>query len=239
MKKYLFCLVIILTLSIAILPVKGYARWVLIDDFEYTGDPDLNIWEIGYSSTACENDPSASIYVNGSEAVFTHDPSKPGCSTWLRIKDISGAKAVRATVRLEGSCYGDVRGRIGADIGEDVDGNYVFQNIAVRYNNTITTNTSSYSPVSPFGMEYRIFASTFGYWPINLSEDFTIEMNLNRTILKFSANSPSTDFGKTSFTTPQRIFKYDGFWAGIGTRNDADVYSGSCFIYFDDVYVDY
>ena len=36
MKKYLFSSIIILTLSIiAILPTKGYARWVLYDDFNY------------------------------------------------------------------------------------------------------------------------------------------------------------------------------------------------------------
>ena len=124
MKKYLFGLVIILTLSIiAILPAKGYARWVLYDDFNYEdGIPDPDLWvpysfpSQGPNSGKCE-ERSPEIYVEDGKLVFKHYPEAPDCSRWLRIKNIGKAKAVRVTVRFEGSCSGDVRGRLGAVIG--------------------------------------------------------------------------------------------------------------------------
>ena len=251
MKKYLFGLVIILTLSIiAILPAKGYAKWVLIDDFEYTGEPDSNIWE-PYSfpsgSTECSL-KSPDIYVEDGKLVFVHYPEAPDCSRWLRIKNIGRAKAIRATVRFEGPCYGGVRGRIGAVIGCVDQSHHVFQCIQVTDSKEINTGTISETEE---GTEVeRIFDSYFGYRPIDdedfYGEDFTIQMSLDRYLLIFRAFG----FGITSFIPPERIFKYD-VRVSIGTRNSCDPTFGGdcphpscsgdcpCRIYFDDVYVKY
>jgi hypothetical protein len=240
MKKYLFGLVIILTLSIiAILPAKGYAGWVLYDDFEYNGDPNPDLWIVDSWPSGCG--PSAEINVIGGEAVFTHNLREEQCSAWLKIKNIEKIKAVRVTVRFDVSCSecsGYVNGRIGAYIGQDDEGNFVFNNIAVKEGiSEIGTGTVSISHVDD-SIVYRIFDSTYGYRPIDpfYGEEFTIEMNLNRNHLKFTAFG----FGETSFKPPQRILTYDGFMAAIGTRNAVDPgFECSCNVYFDDVYVKY
>ena len=254
MKKFYYGLVVILTLSIiAILPTKGYADgWQLYDDFNYTGVPDTDFWELGYSSPSCEADPSATIYVNGSAALFTHNPKKSGCSTWLRIKNPEGLPitAVMASVKLEGSCGPDAKGRIGAVIGQDGSGNVVFQDIAVTYNRRITTSANSFD--SGNNLVDHIFSSSFGYWPIMeyFGQNWVIVMGLDRSELNFSAFRPlagalpQLDLGSTSFTPPEEIYENADSWVGIGSRNDTlptrrpnDGDEGPCLIYFDNVLV--
>jgi len=241
MKKYLFGLVIILTLSIiAILPAKGYARWVLIDDFEYEGpEPDPNIWK-PYSFPSGSDEcleKSPDISVENGKLVFVHHPAVPNCSRWLKIKNIRKAKAIRVTVRFEEQCFGDVRGRIGATIGQVDEEYFVFQCIQVKEDSQ-EINTGIASENEDGDVKDRIFDSRFGYRPIApfYGEDFTIQMSLNRYRLNFRAFG----FGITSFIPPERIFKYNDFRVSIGTRNtrkpDCEC---PCKIYFDDVYVRY
>jgi len=240
----------------AILPAKGYARWVLIDDFNnYVGEPDSNIWEHrSWPSGSDEcNERLPNIYVEGGKLVFVHYPEAPQCSRWLRIKNIGKAKAVRVTVRFEGQCFGGVMGRIGANIGQVDEEYFVFQSIQVNDSKEINTWTGSQNATG--GLKDHIFDSRFGYRPIEdedfYGEDFTIQMSLNRHLLKFRAFG----FGITSFIPPERIFKYDDFGVSIGTRNSCDpTFEGiggphscrqscsddcECKIYFDDVYVRY
>lgn len=217
--------------------------------FNYPGtDPDWNIWET-YSfpppsadnNYAC-NEKSPDIYVEDGKLVFEHYPEAPNCSRWLRIKNIGKAKAIKVTVRFEGPCYGDVRGRIGAVIGRVDQDNHVFQCIQVKDSKEIDTGTVSEEEDGT--VKDRIFNSIFGYRPIEpfYDEDFTIQMSLNRYLLNFRAFG----FGITSFIPPQRIFKYDDFRVSIGTRNSFNPVgspgcgeSCPCKIYFDDVYVRY
>jgi len=201
MKKYLFGLVIILTLSIiAILPAKGYAKWVLYDDFEYTGDPDPDLWE-AYSfpigSDWCDGTPPE-ISVENGRLKFVHYPDAPHCSRWLKMINIGKAKAVRVTVSFKGECFGYVNGRIGAVIGRVDETNHVFKCIQVRDVQEIDTGILSEDENGV--IKDRIFNSRFGYRPIEhfYGEDFTIQMNLNRNQLKFRAFG----FGKTSFIPP-------------------------------------
>jgi len=241
MKKYLFGLVIILTLSIiAILPAKGYARWVLIDDFNYTdGEPDWNIWELRSWPSGSEycDERSPDIYVKDGKLVFDHYPEAPHCSRWLTIKNIGKAKAIRVTVRFESECSGDVRGRIGATIGQVDEEYFVFQCIQVKEDGQ-EINTGIASENEDGDVKDRIFDSRFGYRPIEsfYGEDFTIQMSLNRHRMKFRAFG----FGITSFIPPERIFKYNDFRVSIGTRNTRKPgCECPCKIYFDDVYVRY
>ena len=206
MKKYLFSSIIILTFSIiAILPAKGYARWVLYDDFEYTGDPDPNLWELRSFPTGsdeCGETPPV-ISVENGKLKFVHYPEAPHCSRWLTIKNIKKAKAVRVTVSFEGPCLGYVNGRLGAVIGRVDEDNFVFQCIQVRDYKEIDTVILSQREDGV--VKDHIFNSTFGYRPIEsfYGEDFTIQMSLNRRVLNFRAFG----FGETSFIPPERIEK--------------------------------
>jgi len=249
MKKYLFGLVIILTFSIiAILPAKGYARWVLYDDFNYEDeitDPDPNLW-VPYSfptgSDECGGTPPE-ISVENGKLKFVHYPEAPHCSRWLKMINIKKAKAVRVTVSFEGPCLGYVNGRLGAVIGRVDKINHVFQCIQVRDVQEI--DTGILSETEDGVVLDHIFNSRFGYRPIEdfYGADFTIQMSLNRRLLNFRAFG----FGETSFIPPERIFKYDDFRVSIGTRNSYDPCCTEppcppgppCTIYFDDVYVEY
>ena len=64
MKKYLLCLAIIVALAIVILPAKGYAGWVLYDDFNYTGDPNPDLW--------AQTGISADVTIENGECKFVH-----------------------------------------------------------------------------------------------------------------------------------------------------------------------
>ena len=240
MKKYLFGLVIILTLSIiAILPAKGYAKWVLYDDFDDGIISDV-LWDqysFPIDSLKCAAGTEPKISVENGKLKFVHNPDSPNCSRWLKMINIKKkAKAVRVTVSFEDSCSGNVSGRIGAVIGCVDEFHHVFQCIQVRDYKEIDTGVVS---EKEDGTEViNIFNSRFGYRPIDPfdGEDFTIQMSLNRRLLNFRAFG----FGETSFIPPERIFKYDDSRVSIGTRNGFKPNCDCpCTIYFDDVYVRY
>lgn len=73
MKKHICRLVIIVSLSMIImLPVKGYAKWFLYDNFN-SNQIDPELWDIDNSS--------AEITVENGEAKFVHDTLSPNDSS--------------------------------------------------------------------------------------------------------------------------------------------------------------
>jgi hypothetical protein len=228
MKKYLHVLVVIVSfVIITILPAKGYAGWVLYDDFE-EGSINTELWDV-------ENQSAATISVESGKAKFVHDSSDPHVSNWLKFKNPDQIKAVRVTVKVTCEPCGDVRARIGGLAWEDDEGYFIFQGIQISNQYNII-DTFIFAMDMNYTVHYRLFQSQFRH-PINIiGEDFTVEMYFGKRIIEFKASG----LGSAIFIPQQRMFRYDGDarFKGIGTRNNlaANCY---CTVYFDDVYVIY
>jgi hypothetical protein len=230
MKKYIYGLFVIVSLAmITMLPVKGYARWVLYDNFD-SGYIDSELWDIDSSS--------ANISVENGEARFDHFNWLYNDSSWLQFTHPERIAAVRVTVRVSNPCPGDVRARIGGYLGKDDDGKYFWQHIQVKNEyNTIDSWIGALLPGQDLSA-YQLFHSEFRK-PIDIiNKDFTIEMYFDRKIIEFKAFG----LGSIIFMPRQRILTTDNFFKGIGTRNYSYDPAGEdciCTVYFDDVYVIY
>ena len=225
MKKYLYGLVVIVSLAIiTMLPAQGYARWVLYDDFE-EDEINTELWDV--------IERTATISIENGKAKFIHNSTQPNVANWLAFKNPDQIKAVRVTVRVDSDPCGDVRSRIGGAAWEDNEGNYLWQIIQIRDQyERIEGWIGAYTLGD--ALAYTLFYPQFRY-PIDIKgKDFTIEIYFGKRMIEFKV----LGLGSTIFIPQQRLFRYDAPFKGIGTRNG---FFENCdfTVYFDDVYVIY
>lgn len=144
-------------------------------------------------------------------------------------------------MRFENQCYGDVRGRIGCDLGKifiDGDEYFVWSTTqSMNERDQIEVWVGPYDPNNTSESPGELFYSRLPN-PIEnfIGYDFTLELHCNRKVMQFRVHG----LGYTMFIPKQRILKHDkdDQWVGIGTRNTYE-FDGECTVYFDDVYVIY
>lgn len=222
MNKYL---VMFLILLISGGFCTANAEWRLYDDFE-SGSIDTQKWDV--------DDSSATISIENGEARFDHKAGYREDSSWLKILDNPQTIAgVRASIRVE-SCTGDVRGRIGGDVGSIQD-NIVFAILQARPERGILGGwVDELSPAQNYAYVRSLGGADFYYnWdkPLNiLGNDYVLEMMFSNENITFK-----TDNGEGVLTYAEALDPLANPFLAIGTRSNTG--EGFCTVYFDDVYV--
>jgi hypothetical protein len=230
MKKFHFgpTLVIVLTISV-ILPLNGFAgsEWVLYDNFN-SGSINPDLWDVDESS--------ATITVENGRAKFVHDVSIPNDSSWLIFnKDPEKIEEIKAKVWVVQDPGGDPRARIAGWLGEDEEGNLIWNYIQVRpESERVDCGAVALGDPPDFEFVYDLFFALFK-GPIEiLNERFKLTLEFDRSELDYE----ESDLGEIEHDLEDRLEPTDEVFKGIGTRNTVSA-TGEFIVYFDDVYVRY
>ena len=217
---YIFAALFLLTAAV---PVR--AGWRLYDNFD-AGVIDPALWN--------KDESSADIEIDAVEGAvkFTHKSGFPNDSSWLTIRQnpetVSG---LRATVRIE-SCTGDVRARIGGDIGKLGD-NLAFSALQMQPARTdvIFASANLYESTPPFSTVWDYFYGQFrdSTAIIGTAYELTLVFTPNRVIARVAG------LGEIVYTSPFALSPPDAAFVGLGTRSSTG--EGPCVVYYDDVYV--
>lgn len=245
MKKYIYGLAIIVSLSMIImLPVNVCAQedFVLYDDFS-SGNIDPELWDI--------DNTSAAITVENGEAKFVHDTWIPGDSSWLIFKNPQCIMAAKVSVRFEDKCDGVVRARLGCDLGWFTENLWIWQQIQIinqssQYNKKaqfqlIESWTGPYDIYAPYEDRGEWFYSNFQYPLEVVNKTFVIGAYFD--YFDTGINTFFVDgLGESTFKPPHTIQPHavENYWVSIGTRNNWKAKNKNeryCTVYFDNVWV--
>lgn len=227
----------------------AYAGWVLYDNFnkyadieEMKASPKWNI--------SAEDEAIANFSIVGGRLRIEHLEGFPDDSAWAQlIKKSSTIQGIKATIEVE-SWDGDVRARIGAEVGvlKDNPDHLVWYGMALRHRwadwrppagdwMEYVRGSASVNDI-PAGWiwEYDLFYTELGAWkhPVIAGTPYRITAKFGRKAALFKVNVPA-DLGKVNFRYVEAIGKIDDPFRGIGTRSSDD--AGTCVVYFDDVYI--
>ncbi len=231
-------------------PLASFAEWVLYDNFN-SGEINPNKWTQDISGL------TGPIVVENGAAKFIQDKGIINDSSWLLFKKSpEKIKAIRARVKIA-SNETNVLCRIGGYMGEDDDGNPLWNQIRLRtYQNEADeyyqavefaatfldandTNVTLQDLVTggfkkPLSGTYEAPDDLTGEW-------ITLEIHFNRQaltygVLKYNGwiTSPISSEEVKKITNPDLFFK------GIGVRAVNTAEAGeTCTVYFDNVWVLY
>lgn len=247
MKRTLAIMTVVLFVGF---PLTSFAEWVLYDNFN-SGVINANKWDQDASGL------TGAIVVENGAAKFVQDKGIINDSSWLIFKKSpEKIKAIRARVKIASNQI-NVFCRIAGYIGEDEDGNPLWQQIRLRSYKNDTDDyyqavefTASYLDANDTNVSLQDLASGGFKKPLSgtyevpddlTGEWITLEIHFNRKALTYGVvnmnnwiTSPIAAEEVKRITNPDFIFK------GIGVRavNTAEV-GETCTVYFDNVWVLY
>ena len=219
MKNWLILLVSMLILIGS--PGHALADWQLYDDFS-SGSFDAKKWGI--------DDSSATISVESGRAKFAHLTGHAGDSSWLEFRNPGGIVGIKATVTVE-SCSGDARARIAGFLGKDGE-DTIWTALGIRADRSyLSAELSILGPAPDYEYQGDYYWGRFRNPQTIDGSTFTISIIFDREQATFSVENDGT----LAFTFLSPLTSTDDPFKGIGTRSNDG--SGTCTVYFDDVYV--
>ena len=240
MKKTLILLFVVIFTTL--FTTGAFAGWKLYDDF----DSYVDIAELKASGKwfiNAEDEAIANFSIENGSLKIEHIAGNPDDSAWaVLINKANKIKGVRATMEVE-SWDGDVRARIGADIGvlsENSD-NLVWLQMQLRsrpgsfYEETVRGSVSVLNIPTDWANVYDLFYTELGAGKNFVAGvPYTIETKWSKKQVYFSVKDPD-DIGNVKFKFIEKINYIDEPFRAIGTRSSDD--DGTCVVYIDDVYV--
>ncbi len=231
-------------------PLTSFAEWVLYDNFS-SGEINANKWNQDISGL------TGPIVVENGAAKFIQNKEIINDSSWLIFKKSpEKIKAVRARVKIA-SNQTNVFCRIGGYMGEDQDGNLLWNQIRLR---SYKNDAEDYYQAVEFSASFldaddtnvtlqdlvtggfkRPLSGTYEEPDDLTGEWITLEIHFTRNALTYGVvnfnnwiTSPIVTGEVKKITNPDFIFK------GIGVRAANTAEPGqTCTVYFDNVWVLY